>query len=134
MLKVPLRDRILGITWSHPVIQRAVPLTHVNRRMSSVLDVVERRATRIDLWWLDAAGKPVEEVTHATLHVYFRDQFEKEVGRKRSLKMALLFTPFNREERGTIWAAYHDRPRIVSTPRAARQVESVASADATGTP
>lgn len=101
---------LLGITWDHPRSYRAT-LTDLVDPVSGdpIVDMQERRATVCILYECDAQGKPEKEISKAIGNVYFRDRFEREAGRKLTLRRALVFTSFNREERGIIWQAYHER-------------------------
>jgi len=51
-------------------------------------------------------------IIEATARCSKKDNFEKETGRKLALKRVLEFSPFNKEERSLIWAAYENRKTI----------------------
>lgn len=126
----PQPPRILGITWDHPKVLRATPTDLTMPGGAAVLEVQERRATVCVIYEVDAAtGKPEKEVSKAVLNCYFRDRFEREVGRKLTLRRALVFTNLNREERGVVWHAYHARPRITGVPRTPRLPVHAVTAD-----
>lgn len=101
---------LLGITWDHPKAFRTLPTDFVDDITGDlIMETVERRSTICILYECDAAGKPGKEISRAVSNCYFKDRFEREAGRKLTLRRALVFTNLTRSERTQVWDAYHRR-------------------------
>jgi hypothetical protein len=54
-------------------------------------------------------GEVVQKLAEATAHCNPLDNYSKELGRKRSLTLALKNSNFGKAGRALIWQAYHNR-------------------------
>src|SRR5205814_7263090 len=87
----------------------------IDRRM------VPTRETYVEIIHLDENGRAQSEPPLAVGYVRCdsRDNFNRELGRKRALTRALFYSFFDRSERAVIWNAYHARgASMMSEPKA----------------
>jgi hypothetical protein len=123
MIRVPLPDRTLGITWAHPMTVR--PSTWTVAQWQSLTaaqrtaDGMRRRRWKtvctIHVLTEGKVAKGAVPIAEASCSTNHRDTFDKEVGRKLSLKRALIFTSLSKTDRATVWRTYHARPRTGGT-------------------
>jgi hypothetical protein len=119
MIRVPLPDRTLAITWAHPVTYRPSTLTLLQRTLLTpqqrIAEHMRRRRYKtvctIHVLTEGKVAKGAVPIAEAVASTNYRDNFEPEVGRKLSLKRALIFTSLSKTDRATVWRCYHARPR-----------------------
>lgn len=109
LLKVKLGDRLIGIGFSHPLV-----VTRVKVAGHKVPIEAPQRQSHCLLFELIEGSPEVKEIAHGQVSLYYRDQFNKEEGRKRSLADALDAGGFTREDRAEIWRQYLGRRHPVT--------------------
>jgi hypothetical protein len=119
MIRVPLGDRTLAITWTHPMTHRVATWTKAEVLAMTAdertADLQRRRRWKtictIHVLTEGKVAKGAVPIAEASCSTNHRDTFDKEVGRKLSLKRALIFTNLSKTDRATVWRCYHERPR-----------------------
>ena len=104
MIRIDLPSRLLGISFSHPKVQKLI------HHKFDVQATATRRATHCEVWELsaDSSVKP-KLISKAIVTTHHKDTFKRWMGRKIALARALKFTNLSKFERTAVWEAYHNR-------------------------
>lgn len=116
MIRVELPNRTLGLAFRHTkktviipgVKSRRIPDRYSDRQ--TICDIYEFRDPKGDI------RSDTFQIASFRTACIRPDNFEKEVGRKKSLAGALKMLKLSYEDREAIWKTYINRPRVQSTP------------------
>lgn len=105
MIRVDLPDRTIGFSFKHPTVHRA--LEHGDGK-GCIVETVERRCSVAEIFEIDGVGNATL-ISKGIVHCWFRDNFDKEIGRKKALAAALHKCMQSKAERRRVWDAYFNR-------------------------
>lgn len=119
MIKAILPDRTLGISFSHPEVEISVLDLEIKHgrnpaymaRLNKLWNVGEEnilvRVTECSIF--DLSGELIKPLWTVRVTCSILDNFNKSVGRKKSLDKAIRLLDLGKAERRIVWQSYLDR-------------------------